>query len=89
MRQWLGWYEMRGLIEHDVGPLELELLVLLDIYHQGLTAFEEVRDLQRQDWPTRSRRSLPCGPSSRGEGSVTPRQNAPPKPPCDKQYIVL
>jgi len=49
MRQWLGWYEMRGLIEHDVGPLELELLVLLDLYHQGLTAFEEVRDLQRQD----------------------------------------
>ena len=50
MRQWLGWYEMRGLIEHDVGPLELELLVLLDIYHQDLTAFEEVRDLQRQDY---------------------------------------
>ena len=49
MRQWLGWYEMRGLIEHDVGPLELELLVLLDLYHQGLTAFEEVRDLQMQD----------------------------------------
>jgi len=49
MRQWLGWYEMRGLIEHDVGPLELELLVLLDLYHQGLTAFEEVRDQQRQD----------------------------------------
>jgi hypothetical protein len=31
MRQWLGWYEMRGLIEHDVGPLERELLALLNI----------------------------------------------------------
>jgi hypothetical protein len=50
MRQWLGWYEMRGLIEHDVGPLEQELLALLDIYHQELAMFEEVRDLQRQDY---------------------------------------
>ena len=50
MRQWLGWYEMRGLIEHDVGPLERELLALLNIYHQELVVFEEVRDLQRQDY---------------------------------------
>jgi len=50
MRQWLGWYEMRGLIEHDVGPLEQELLALLDIYHHELTMFEEVRDLQLQDY---------------------------------------
>ena len=50
MRQWLGWYEMRGLIEHDVGPLERELLALLNIYHQELVVFEEVRDLQRLDY---------------------------------------
>ena len=50
MRQWLGWFEMRGLIEHDVGLLEQELLALLDVYHHELTMFEEVRDLQRQDY---------------------------------------
>ena len=50
MRQWLGWYEMRGLIDHDVGPLERELLALLDRFHEELAAFEEVRDQQRLDY---------------------------------------
>jgi hypothetical protein len=50
MRQWLGWYEMRGLIDHDVGPLEQELLALLDRFHEELDAFEEVRDQQRLDY---------------------------------------
>ena len=50
MREWLGWYEMRGLIDHDVGPLEQGLLALLDQFHEELAAFEEVRDLQRLDY---------------------------------------
>jgi hypothetical protein len=60
MRQWLGWYEMRGLIEHDVGPLELELLALLDIYHQELTMPSRKSETCRgRTTPIRSRRSPP------------------------------
>jgi hypothetical protein len=75
MRQWLGWYEMRGLIEHDVGPLELELLALLDIYHQELTMFEEVRDLQRQDYANKEQEVATVRAIVQRRGILTPSQN--------------
>jgi hypothetical protein len=55
MREWIGWHELRGLIEHDTSLLELELDVLEDIYYHELAAFETTRDQQRLDYTAKER----------------------------------